>query len=91
MAKMDLNADGVRMMLMAASGPSGGPQWRLRAACRETDPESFFPANADDAVIPKKICRKCAVRPDCFADRQPWGIWGGTTEWERNRAERRAA
>lgn len=91
MARIDLDAVAVRIMLMKVAGPGGAPQWRMQAACRDTDPESFFPTNADDARIPKKICRKCPVKADCYADRQPWGIWGGTTEWERKRVGQRAA
>lgn len=68
--------------------------WRQAAACRDLNPELFFPegtagpalAQADQA---KLVCRSCPVRRQClnFALRQglDFGIWGGA-----NVAERRA-
>ena len=59
-------------------------QWRLRAACRGLDTELFFPDNVLDSEIPMRVCRNCPVQVECFADRSVWGVWGGTTEWERS-------
>jgi WhiB family transcriptional regulator, redox-sensing transcriptional regulator len=68
------------------------PDWRLAAACRESDPELFFPAEttkpaAHQIAKAKAICLACPVRTPCLG----WalkhdlhdGIWGGTTEQER--------
>jgi len=66
--------------------------WREEAACRDADPDLFFPlgpaglglARVQEA---KRICRACPVQASCLA----WaldqgvgsGVWGGTTEDER--------
>jgi WhiB family redox-sensing transcriptional regulator len=73
--------------------------WREAAACRDADPDLFFPVGTagpglrqvDEA---KRICRACPAQAPCLA----WaldhgvgsGVWGGTTEEER-RAIRRSA
>lgn len=74
--------------------------WRNAAACRETDPEIFFPVGdgpaaqqqTDDA---KAICYRCPVLDTCLRwaldNRQDVGIWGGLTEAERRRLHRRKA
>ncbi|PZG55655.1 WhiB family transcriptional regulator [Spongiactinospora gelatinilytica] len=74
------------------------PEWMGRAACRDTDPELFFPigttgpaaAQIDDA---KTICRSCPVAEPCrdhaHAIGTRDGIWGGLTETERANLRRR--
>jgi WhiB family redox-sensing transcriptional regulator len=66
--------------------------WRLSAACQELDPDLFFPiGSAGPAVTQiaeaKRVCLTCPVRTPCldWAMRhyQDFGIWGGTTEAER--------
>jgi WhiB family redox-sensing transcriptional regulator len=68
-----------------------GRLWRLDALCRSLDPELFFPVSVEDAETPLRVCRECPVRLQCFRERQRWGIWGGTTEWERSDFARWAA
>ena len=67
--------------------------WAAYAACRETDPDLFFPAEDADPTEALKICAGCAVRDDCldygFMTKARYGIWGGTTERERKRLLRR--
>ena len=66
--------------------------WRETAACRDTDPELFFPVGTAGPALrqieeAKRICRVCQVRIQCLA----WaldngvtdGVWGGTTPDER--------
>lgn len=75
--------------------------WRHRAACRDVNPELFFPlgdvftkAEAGQLRQAKAVCRSCPVRAECLA----WAIGsglthavaGGMTEDER-RAVRRLA
>ena len=72
--------------------------WRGHAACRDADPELFFP---DDDIrsarvqvkMAKLICRGCPVSATCLswalASGQEAGIWGGLTEDERRRLHRR--
>jgi WhiB family redox-sensing transcriptional regulator len=71
--------------------------WRRLAACRDADPELFFPVSAsgpslDQITQAKAICTDCPVRRQCLVfalnTRQNHGIWGGMTEEERRpRAE----
>jgi hypothetical protein len=69
--------------------PAGA--WRLEAACRGLEVEDFYPVSADAAAWPQRICRNCPVQVPCYADRDQWGIWGGTTESERRDFERAKA
>ena len=72
--------------------------WRDQAACRESDPNLFFPigstgAAGDDIEAAKAVCRSCGAREAClrFAlmTNQEAGVWGGTSEDERRRLRRR--
>jgi WhiB family transcriptional regulator, redox-sensing transcriptional regulator len=67
--------------------------WRVRAACRHTEPELFFPVQSSDkadtqAALAKAVCKACTVRRECLqfalATRQSDGIWGGMSERERH-------
>ena len=59
-----------------------------RAACRQADPELFFPIAAVTGPVArqveaaKAVCGLCAIRADCLSyslEAMPEGIWGGTT------------
>lgn len=66
--------------------------WRLRAACRDHDPELFFNdtqgalsiRQADEA---KAVCQRCPVISSCYAwvtaNPQPYGIFAGLTPEQR--------
>lgn len=67
------------------------------AACRDADPEIFFPISATGAAAgqvqqAQAICARCPVAAECldWAQRMGLGdgVWGGTTPEER-RALRR--
>lgn len=69
-----------------------GDDWRDRAACRDEDPERFFPTdlqtNGPQTVEAKAFCRLfCQVQDECLAwalgKGEDWGIWGGLTPAER--------
>jgi WhiB family redox-sensing transcriptional regulator len=71
--------------------------WRDHAACREADPELFFPiGNTGPALVQieqaKRVCRRCPVIGACLhwavETGQDAGVWGGLSEEER-RAYRR--
>jgi WhiB family redox-sensing transcriptional regulator len=71
--------------------------WRDQAACRDTDPNLFFPAGSTGLAIEqieaaKAVCRSCPVQDAClrfaFETNQEAGIWGGTDEDERRRLRR---
>ena len=66
--------------------------WREDVACRDADPDLFFPIGTTGAALrqmeeAKQICRVCPVQIQCLA----WalgngvadGVWGGTTPDER--------
>lgn len=74
--------------------------WRHRAACREEDPELFFPiGNTGPALLQieeaKAVCRRCPVVDACLAwaleSGQDAGVWGGLSEDERRALKRRNA
>lgn len=72
--------------------------WRHRAACRDVDPEIFFPiGNSGPALLQieeaKQVCRRCPVMDACqewaLTSGQDSGVWGGMSEDERRAARRR--
>lgn len=66
--------------------------WRVRASCRDTDPDGLFVRGAQQNRA-KTVCMGCAVRAECLAEaldgRINFGIWGGMTERERRALLRR--
>lgn len=69
------------------------PRWQhheFEPDCTKA-PEAFFPAstgsaNTLEAERAKSICRQCRFRQPCLdwaIENHEWGIWGGTTEDER--------
>lgn len=86
-----------------ASYPTRSPQpgWRgidwSEAACRDADPELFFPVGEGElarrqTARAKAVCARCELITQCL----DWalhsgiteGIWGGHTEQERRRLRR---
>lgn len=68
--------------------------WRMRSACRDSDPDVFFPIGSSGPALEqietaRRICTACAVREECLefalATNQEAGIWGGSTEEERRK------
>lgn len=71
--------------------------WRAKAACRDEDPELFFPIGTtglavEQADAAKSVCMRCEVREECLeyalASNQDAGIWGGLNEDERRTLRR---
>ena len=75
-----------------------GGHWQSRAACRNEDPELFFPIGKTGPAVyqaeeAKRVCRRCEVRDKCLE----WaleggfehGVWGGLDEEERKEMKRR--
>ena len=69
-------------------------EWRRQAACRDTDPDLFFPVGTTGPAIvqienAKAVCRQCDAQAECLeyaiATNQDSGIWGGTSEEERRK------
>lgn len=74
--------------------------WRHRAACRDEDPELFFPVgNSGPALAQiaeaKAVCARCPVVSQCLewaiSSGQDAGVWGGLSEDERRSLKRRRA
>jgi WhiB family redox-sensing transcriptional regulator len=66
--------------------------WWRSAACRDADPELFFPVTqygpgAGETERAKAVCEACPVRRECLlyalTTGQAHGVWGGLTESER--------
>lgn len=82
-----------------------GPEWHNQAACRNANPDLFFPeqlnhgrppANAAAAAL--AICDTCPVIDPCrdyaltrSTHHDMYGIWGGLTAAERAQIRRRTA
>ncbi len=82
----------------AAEPACDRPDWRDDAACRDADPEVFFPDGDTRSAraqvkMAKLICRGCPVSATCLswalASGQEAGIWGGLTEDQRRSLHRR--
>ncbi|MFH9661109.1 WhiB family transcriptional regulator [Streptomyces sp. NPDC017248] len=73
--------------------------WRDHAECRTEDPDLFFPIGTTGPAQvqtqqAKAVCGRCPVREQCLGwaldSGQIIGVWGGTTELERQALRRRA-
>ena len=76
-----------------------GPQaelweWQLLGTCRGADSDLFFhpegergPRRSSREAAAKAICAVCPVLQHCreaaLAAREPYGVWGGLSEHER--------
>ena len=87
-----------RLHAQRAAPEGAGRRWMVWAACREADPELFFPVTAlgrgaEEADTAKAFCAACGVRRQCLqyalATGQQHGVWGGTSEQERVGRRRR--
>jgi WhiB family redox-sensing transcriptional regulator len=69
-------------------------QWQTDAACRRADPDLFFhpwgerdPSRSRRDAAAKAVCAACPVQLPCrevaLATYEPYGVWGGLTEAER--------
>jgi WhiB family redox-sensing transcriptional regulator len=74
--------------------------WRHVAACREEDPELFFPIGTTGPALlqveqAKAVCHSCSVVDECLTwaieSGQEAGVWGGLSEDERRALQRRGA
>ena len=68
--------------------------WQLVAACRGEDPSAFFhpdgergPARSAREKAAKAICGSCPIKIKCAEHalqvREPYGVWGGLSEEDR--------
>ncbi|MGW4234546.1 WhiB family transcriptional regulator [Streptomyces sp. NPDC004980] len=72
--------------------------WRMHAACRDEDPDLFFPIGSTGPALvqtedAKAVCATCPVREQCLEwaleNGQDSGVWGGLGESERRALKRR--
>ena len=72
--------------------------WRELAACRDSEPNLFFPVGTTGPALDlieeaKAICAECTVREECLMyaleTNQEAGVWGGYAEDERRRLRKR--
>jgi WhiB family redox-sensing transcriptional regulator len=75
------------------------PSWTRDAACRDADPELFFPVSdlgpgARQVAEAKAVCATCPVREACLAfalaEGLDAGVFGGLTDAERRKLRRAA-
>ena len=68
--------------------------WQSEAACLDRDVSMFFHPTHERGstrrrreVVAKTVCFGCSVRVECadyaIRAREPYGVWGGLTETER--------
>jgi WhiB family transcriptional regulator, redox-sensing transcriptional regulator len=71
--------------------------WRVDAACRDTNPDLFFPVGSTGTAVEqiasaKAVCAMCPACDPCLryaiATNQDSGVWGGTSEEERRKIRR---
>jgi WhiB family redox-sensing transcriptional regulator len=71
-------------------------KWRLLGSCREVDPAVFFhpdgergSARARREAFAKQVCAGCPVLRRCRSHalraHEPYGVWGGLSELDRER------
>jgi WhiB family redox-sensing transcriptional regulator len=74
--------------------------WRHDAACRDEDPELFFPVStvgpgARQTAQARAVCHRCPVADDCLAfalaNGLNHGMFGGMTADERRELRQAAA
>ena len=88
----------IRVHLPRRPAPDAGTDWRAQAACRDADPELFFPVGKLGPALvqigqAKQVCARCPVRSACLEwalrTGQQAGVWGGTSEDERRALRQR--
>jgi WhiB family redox-sensing transcriptional regulator len=76
-------------------------EWQEGGACREADTALFFHPQNERGISRQRrdgaalsVCARCEVRLACadyaIRAREPYGVWGGLTEEERERIYVRA-
>jgi WhiB family redox-sensing transcriptional regulator len=75
-------------------------EWLRDAACRDEDPELFFPVGTSGPALlqiqeAKAVCRRCPVNAECLnwalAAGEDFGVWGAMSDGERRELARRNA
>lgn len=77
-------------------------EWQYQGLCRTTNPDTFFhpegergPSRRRRDARAKAICQQCPVIQQCaehaLAVHEPYGVWGGMTEEDREAVYRERA
>jgi WhiB family transcriptional regulator, redox-sensing transcriptional regulator len=77
-------------------------EWQYQGLCRETNPDTFFhpegergPARRHRDERAVAVCQQCPVIDACrehaLTVREPYGVWGGLTEDDREAIYREQA
>jgi WhiB family redox-sensing transcriptional regulator len=72
--------------------------WQFEGSCRRENPDVFFhpdcergPSRRNRDRAAKAVCLDCPVLQSCrrhaLAVREPYGVWGGMTECEREEVQ----
>lgn len=91
-----MSAGGARGPRDSPSPETAAAHWQQRGACAGLEPDAFYlpeglrgAARARREELAKTLCIGCPVLLTCrdFAlqNREPYGVWGGTTPEERAR------
>jgi WhiB family transcriptional regulator, redox-sensing transcriptional regulator len=67
--------------------------WMPEGKCRDMAPSIFFPSDGLGVQEAQRICAQCPVTEECLeyalVNRIDHGVWGGRSERERRRLQRR--
>ncbi len=67
--------------------------WMANGKCRQFPATTFFPSDGVGVEVARRICANCESKEPCLeyalANHIDHGVWGGTSERERRRINRR--
>jgi WhiB family transcriptional regulator, redox-sensing transcriptional regulator len=96
-SRVEANMRAAMVMMAAGSADDDDQRWRQRAACHAATAELFFPVGrtgpaVEQIAAAKSVCRLCPVQLACLrfalTTNQGSGVWGGTSEEEREELRR---
>ena len=88
------SAKGGPIMSVSAAFRTASAGWASLGACRDSDPDLFFPIASSGLALQqiaeaKAVCARCPVRVDCLSyaleTGQDAGVWGGASAEERRK------
>jgi WhiB family transcriptional regulator, redox-sensing transcriptional regulator len=88
------SAKGRPIISVSAAFRTASAGWASLGACRDSDPDLFFPIASSGLALQqiaeaKAVCARCPVRVDCLSyaleTGQDAGVWGGASAEERRK------
>ena len=83
----------MRELFLLDDSVEEGEDWRDSAVCNQTDPDTFFPERGESTREAKKVCLSCDAREACLAwaleTGERFGVWGGLSERERRKLQKK--